>query len=262
MGLQEIRELAAKLTARLADAPDEVGFQQAGRLENLLEELDLESDPPAGPGFVCLPIEAHDRLRATAERAEEAEARAREPEKLTGREHRRANRAEAKPAGRQEWSEVGPEERKRAAAEWRLQCDLEKLREERPDPARFPIAPPPGREGDRIEPYTMGPMHVATRIMADPVVHNHLRDLQGEIDGLKDRLEEICRQHQGLNARLAALEDVGGFPVGDEFAAFKTRLDDLSDRLHALVARMNKAEAQMKPRPVETSVTPFTNAPA
>lgn len=242
MGLQEIRDLADKLTARLAEVPDEVAFQQAGRLAHLLDELDLESDLPAGPGFVCLPIGAHDRLRAAAERAEEAEAR------LLACEQSLLVQLDEK-----------------GLLDMRLRdarATIKRLTAERPDPTRFPINPEPGREGDRIEPFTPGPMHVTPRTTPDPVVHQHLRDLQGEVDGLKDRLEEGCRQHQGLNARLAALEDVGGFPVGGEFAEFKRRLDEQSDRLHAFGARMNKAEAQMKPRPVETSVTPFTNAPA
>jgi hypothetical protein len=78
------------------------------------------------------------------------------------------------------------------------------------------------REQDRRLREAAGPTagHVS-----DEVFLKHLQDLQAEIDGIKDRLDEGC----------------------GEFNKIKARLDEQSDRLHGFIARMNRLEADVMP---------------
>jgi FtsZ-binding cell division protein ZapB len=58
------------------------------------------------------------------------------------------------------------------------------------------------------------------------VIVSHIQDLQAEIDGIKDRLDEGYGQ----------------------FNKIKSRLDEQSDRLHGFIARMNRLESEFADR--------------
>jgi hypothetical protein len=109
----------------------------------------------------------------------------------------------------------------------RLQVEVGHLREAvmvRAD-AGAPLKPSDGEAARAPDtPNTVGTVNA--------VVVRHIQDLQAEIGGIKDRLEEGCGEFRDLYGRVSGLS---------------ARLDEQSDRLLGFIARMNKIEADVMP---------------
>jgi hypothetical protein len=79
-----------------------------------------------------------------------------------------------------------------------------------------------------------------------PVLDKHLQDVQAEIDGIKERLDEDRRWLENHDRAVARLVD----GVGEDGKAFGPRLDELFDRIEGLRARLARMEAREGHNPI------------
>jgi hypothetical protein len=95
------------------------------------------------------------------------------------------------------------------------------------------------KEAAKVRAEAAAPGATASEPQLHPVLDKHLQDLQGEIDGIKDRLDEVCGQSNGISAAIGNLRD------GDRVAG--NELCRLNDRINAVAARVNRLDADIMP---------------
>jgi hypothetical protein len=181
-----------------------------GFLGELLEALDDDGPPvDVDDGFVILPVTRYEALREAEETLQETRF---EPDD-DGEDEKQATIDALKRRA----DEL-------AAANMNFARDYAGLahhaREQRAEIGRLEAAAKAKSRADA----DATPWASAVRVK-DEVLLKHIQDLQAEIDGIKDRLDEGCGQ----------------------FNKIKARLDEQSDRLHGFIARMNKIEVKTQP---------------
>jgi FtsZ-binding cell division protein ZapB len=175
-----------------------------GFLGELLEALDDDGPPvDVDDGFVILPVTRYEALREAEETLQETrfepdDGEADEKQATIDALTRRVNElAESNLKWAREYARLAHHVREQRAEIGRLKG----VSDRPPDAAN-----------------TVGTVNT--------VIVSHIQDLQAEIDGIKDRLDEGYGQ----------------------FNKIKSRLDEQSDRLHGFIARMNRLESEFADR--------------
>jgi hypothetical protein len=167
-----------------------------------LDDADADDGPPASvdDGFVILPVARYEALREAEEQLQETRFGPTDGDGPSGQGVIDALTGEC-------------QELRKANLKWR---DNFQAREAHISAQALEI----GRLKGEAKVAAAAPRQVS-----DEVLVKHIQDLQAEIDGIKDRLDEGC----------------------GEFNKIKARLDEQSDRLHGFIARMNRLEADVMP---------------
>jgi chromosome segregation ATPase len=84
---------------------------------------------------------------------------------------------------------------------------------------------------------------VSGRRASEEVFLKHIQDIQAEIDGIKDRLDEITQHVGAANLRWAGIKR----QVDDMTPSFDAKLGAHWDRINAFAARLNRLEADVMP---------------
>jgi DNA repair exonuclease SbcCD ATPase subunit len=226
MELEEVRRRIDKLQEGTSSWPSQVAttdgyvydlqtvYRAICDVTKALDELESPDGPPVDvdDGFVILPMPRYEALREAEETLQETRF---EPDGDDGQDEKQATIDALKRRGNE-----------LAAANMKFARDYAELahhaREQRAEIERLEEA-----AKARAEAATAGEPQLP------PVLDKHLQDLQAEIDGIKDRLDEGCGQFNKIKDRLDTAHEQSA-------ALFCSHWD----RINALAARMNKLEAR------------------